>query len=94
MIGAPFREVEFTEMAPDWYRGRSAYAVAVTGTKLDPGTTGLGRFEPEELDAPMSLLDRARFAGRFVAGSAVGFVFVPIGAALALRERLARARRS
>jgi MPBQ/MSBQ methyltransferase len=94
MQSAPFDDIAFTRLAPDWYRGRSAYAVAVTGTKLEPGATGLGRLVPEELDAPMGVLDRARFAGRFVVGSAVGALFVPIGAALALRERLLRARRA
>jgi MPBQ/MSBQ methyltransferase len=94
MQSSPVSELEFTELAPDWYRGRSPYAIAVTGTKEEPGATGLGRFEPEELDAPMSPLHRVRFAGRFVAGSAVAALFVPIGAALALRERLARARRA
>jgi stringent starvation protein B len=41
----------------------------------------------------MTLADRLRFAGRFVLGSAAGATFVPIGAVLALRARLARARR-
>ena len=44
----------------------------------------------EERDAPLTLAGRARFAGRFVLGSAAGLVFVPIGAVLALRARLAR----
>jgi hypothetical protein len=45
---------------------------------------------PEARDAPLTLAGRARFAARFVVGSAAGFVFVPIGVALALRARLAR----
>jgi hypothetical protein len=35
---------------------------------------------------------RARFALRFVAGSAAGFAFVPIAAALTLRDRMAARR--
>ena len=82
-------------MAPDWYRGRSPYAVAITGTKPAPGASPLGRSAPaEDRAAPMTLADRARFAGRFVLGSAAGALFVPLGAALALRERLTRARRA
>jgi MPBQ/MSBQ methyltransferase len=92
MESAPFFDVEAVVVAPDWYRGRSPYALAVTGTKIEPGATGLGRLVPEERDAPMTVLDRARFAGRFVIGSAAGLVFVPIGAALALRARIAKAR--
>ena len=46
--------------------------------------------EVEDRSAPLTLAGRARFAARFVLGSAAGFVFVPIGAALALRARLAR----
>ena len=45
---------------------------------------------PEDRAAPLTLAGRARFAARFVLGSAAGLVFVPIGAALALRARLAR----
>ena len=45
----------------------------------------------ERRDAPLTLAGRARFAGRFVLGSAAGLAFVPIGAALALRARLAPA---
>jgi MPBQ/MSBQ methyltransferase len=94
MQSSPFFEIEFTELAPDWYRGRSAYALAVTGTKNDPGGTDLGRFSNEDREAPIGLLGRVRFACRFVAGSAVGALFVPIGAVLALRARLTRKRRA
>ena len=48
------------------------------------------RSRAEDREAPLTLAGRARFAARFVLGSAAGFVFVPIGAALALRARLAR----
>jgi MPBQ/MSBQ methyltransferase len=97
---AGFADVRVQALAPDWYRGRSIYAVAVTGR--NPGSdlafqqtgfrnAGLQDLTPVEArDAPLTLAGRARFAARFVLGSAAGLVFVPIGAALALRARLAR----
>ena len=33
---AGFADVEVHALAPDWYRGRSVYAVAVTGTRRGP----------------------------------------------------------
>jgi hypothetical protein len=45
---------------------------------------------PEDRAAPLTLAGRIRFAARFVLGSLAGLAFVPIGAALALRARLAR----
>jgi len=93
---AGFEDVEVHTLAPDWYRGRSAYAVAVSGTKR-PGSdlaiqhrAGLQDLTPEDREAALTLAGRVRFAGRFVLGSAAGFAFVPIGAVLALRARLAR----
>jgi MPBQ/MSBQ methyltransferase len=74
---AGFDEVATHALAPDWYRGRSTYAVAVTGVKRAAGASpaaGVPRPEP-----PVS---RARFAARFVAGSAAGAAFIPIGAVL------------
>jgi len=44
----------------------------------------------ERVDEPMTPARRLRFVARFLAGSAAGAVFVPIAAALALRERLGR----
>jgi len=97
---AGFCDVRVQALAPDWYRGRSTYALAITGTK--PGSdlasqqTGNRNAAlqdltpPERREAPLTLAGRARFAGRFVVGSAAGLVFVPIGAALALRAKLAR----
>jgi MPBQ/MSBQ methyltransferase len=86
---AGFEDVELHALAPDWYRGRSVYAVAVTGVKRG-ATPALPPAVAEERTAPMTLAGRVRFAARFVLGSAAGFAFVPIGAALALRARLAR----
>ena len=97
---AGFTDVRVQALAPEWYRGRSTYALAITGTH--PGSdlaiqhsgnrfAGLQDLTPPEArDAPLTLAGRARFAVRFVLGSAAGLAFVPIGAALALRARLAR----
>jgi MPBQ/MSBQ methyltransferase len=86
---AGFADVELREIAPDWYRGRSPYAVAVSGRKPAPGPSPLRLPEPaERVDAPLGALGRLRFAGRFALGSLAGLAFVPVGAALALRERL------
>jgi MPBQ/MSBQ methyltransferase len=91
---AGFEDVQVHALAPDWYRGRSVYAVAVSGVKRGAGGAGIPpaglAAAPEDRDAPLTLAGRARFAARFVLGSAAGFVFVPIGAALALRARLTR----
>jgi MPBQ/MSBQ methyltransferase len=88
---AGFEDVQVHALAPDWYRGRSAYAVAVSGVKRGAARKGSDTFlAVEERDAPLTLAGRARFAARFVLGSAAGLAFVPIGAALALRARLAR----
>ena len=97
---AGFTDVRVHVLAPDWYRGRSPYGVAVAGTKAAaepaPETgrarSGAGASPVEDRGAPMTLGDRLRFAGRFVLGSAAGAVFVPIGAVLALRARLAGRR--
>jgi MPBQ/MSBQ methyltransferase len=97
---AGFTDVRVQALAPEWYRGRSIYALAITGTH--PGSdlaiqqtgfrnAGLQDLTPPEArDAPLTLAGRARFAARFVLGSAAGLAFVPIGAVLALRARLAR----
>jgi MPBQ/MSBQ methyltransferase len=88
---AGFADVQVRTIAPDWYRGRGPYAVAVAGTKPRPGPSPAAQASPpaETLDAPMTGAERLRSAGRFVAGSAAGAAFVPIGAALSLRRRLA-----
>ncbi|HEV2820567.1 MAG TPA: methyltransferase domain-containing protein [Solirubrobacteraceae bacterium] len=46
----------------------------------------------DHVDAPLTVREKLRFAGRFVVGSAAGAAFVPIAAALTARERLARRR--
>jgi MPBQ/MSBQ methyltransferase len=90
---AGFADVRVEVLAPDWYRGRSPYAVAVAGSKPAPGPSPLALpAPPEDRTAPLTAAERLRFALRFALGSAAGAVFVPIGAALALRARVARRR--
>jgi len=135
---AGFEDVRVDVIAPEWYRGRSPYGVAVAGTKPAAGAapedaaersgaSGSAERSPvsgaagrsgalgaagrsgasgaagrsgsavasgavEDRGAPMTLADRLHFAGRFVLGSAAGAAFVPIGAVLALRARLASRR--
>jgi MPBQ/MSBQ methyltransferase len=79
---AGFEDVATRALAPDWYRGRSTYAVAVTGVKRGVGPSPAARTpEPEP---PTS---RLRFAARFVLGSLAGAAFVPIGAVLSRLRR-------
>ena len=89
METAGFTDVRARELAPDWYRDqRAPYALAVSGVKPAPGPSPAPVAAPA-VEEPVS---RARFAFRFVAGSAAGFAFVPIAAALTLRDRLAARR--
>jgi MPBQ/MSBQ methyltransferase len=84
---AGFDQVETRAIAPDWYRDhRGPYALAVSGVKPAPGPSPLpAGGEPEDVHAPLTL----KRLVRFLAGAAAGAAFVPIGAALALRARLA-----
>ena len=62
------------ELAPDWYRDqRAPYALAVSGVKPAPGPVA-GAAAAPPVEEPVS---RARFAFRFVAGSAAGFAVRP-----------------
>ena len=75
-------------MAPD---GEAPYALAMRGVKPAAGPSPL-ELEPkrEDLSAPLGLVGRLRFAGRFALGSLAGAAFVPVGIVLGLRARLAR----
>jgi MPBQ/MSBQ methyltransferase len=87
---AGFEDVSVTAVAPGWYRDpRSQYAVAVSGRKAVAGESPAGASggAVEDVREPMGWRRRAVFAGRFVLGSLAGFVFVPVGAVLALRRR-------
>ena len=92
---AGFADVTAVELAPPWYRSRRApYALAVSGRKPAPGRSPLAPPAPAERAlAPMRPAERVRSALRFGVGSLAGALFVPLGAALALRHRL-RARRA
>jgi MPBQ/MSBQ methyltransferase len=88
MEAAGFTDIQVRELAPDWYRDRRApYALAVSGVKPAPGPSPAP--PPAPAEEPTS---RVRFAARFVAGSAAGAAFIPIAAALALRDRIAARR--
>ncbi len=88
MEAAGFTDVRVSELAPPWYRDRRGpYALAVSGVKPAPGASPAP--PPAPAEAPVG---RLRFAGRFVAGSAAGAVFIPIAVALMLRDRLAARR--
>lgn len=65
--------------------GRARGGVLAAGASDRPSTA-------DHVDAPLTVREKLRFAGRFVAGSAAGAAFVPIAAALTARERLARRR--
>ena len=86
---AGFDDVTTTALAPRWYSDRRApYALAVRGSKRNPGPSPAAQLaRPEE--PPVGPL---RFAARFVLGSAAGAAFVPIAAVLSLRARRAGRR--
>ena len=90
---AGFEDIAVTHHAPAWYRGREPYALAIAGVVPAAGASPLAPSlgaPSERLTEAMSLRRRLSFAGRFVLGSAAGFVFVPRGAFLSLRSRLRR----
>jgi MPBQ/MSBQ methyltransferase len=91
---AGFARVEVREVAPDWYRGATPYAVVVAGVKPAPGASplALAAAPAEDLRAPLTPAGRLRTAARFLAGSAAGAAFVPIAAVLSLRARRGRHR--
>jgi MPBQ/MSBQ methyltransferase len=91
-VAAGFADIATAYVAPAWHRGtRGPYGLAIAGIKPAPGCASLKLAEPAEaVDAPMTAARRLQFAARFVVGSAAGAAFVPVGAALALRRRMAR----
>ena len=92
LAAAGFTDMVTAYVAPSWHRDRrSPYGLAIAGTKPAAGPSPLRLPAPRErVDEPMTPARRLRFAARFLAGSAAGAAFVPIAAALALRERLGR----
>jgi MPBQ/MSBQ methyltransferase len=86
---AGFHDIQVAKLAPRWYRDdRAPYAIAVSGTKREPGPSPAAA-QPRHQDPPAGPL---RFAARFVLGSAAGAAFVPIAAVLSLRARRAGRR--
>ena len=86
---AGFEDVVVTHHAPGWYRGRAPYALAIAGVVPGAGASPLAPSlgsAAEALTEGMTLRRRAQFAARFAVGSLAGFVFVPLGAALAARS--------
>ncbi len=57
----------------------------VAGLAVNVYIVGINQLE--DVEEPMDWLRRLTIAGRFVLGSLAGFVFVPVGAVLALRRR-------
>jgi MPBQ/MSBQ methyltransferase len=92
---AGFADVRIVALAPSWYRSeRAPYALAVSGAKPVAGESPLGSSPPRErLRAPAPPLERLRAALRFAVGSLAGAAFLPLAGALALRARIAEARR-
>jgi MPBQ/MSBQ methyltransferase len=91
---AGFEDVRTRYVAPEWYRGeRGPYALAIAGTKETAGPSPIAATAPAaRLSEPLTLSGRLRFAGRFVAGSIAGALFIPVAIALAIRARLAGQR--
>jgi len=81
---AGFTDIEVHRMAPDWFGGE--FAVAIAGRKETPGHSPVALAPPEPPDAPMT----PRRWLRFAAGSVAGLAFVPVALALSLRARLRR----
>ena len=72
--GPASRTSASTSLAPDWYRGRSPYARRRRRHQARAGPPPARRAasRAEDRAAPLTLADRARFAARFVLGSAAG----------------------
>ena len=83
---AGFTGIEVRGMAPAWYTGD--FAVAVAGRKDAAGPSPVALAPPEPSDASMT---PARWV-RFALGSLAGLAFVPVALALTLRARLRRNR--
>jgi hypothetical protein len=86
MTDAGFADVEADFIAPDWTAQQ--YGIAIAGVKPAAGASPAAVRPRESVREPMT----ARRWARWVAGSAAGAVFVPIGALASLRARLRSAR--
>ncbi len=86
MQRAGFADVEATYVAPEWTQ--QSYGLAIAGRTPAAGTSPVTAVPRESVEEPMT----ARRWARWVAGSAAGAVFVPVGAAASLRARRRRPR--
>ena len=85
MERAGFADVETRYVG--WH-GSERYGIAIAGRKPAPGDSPAATPAPaERRQEPMTLRRRLQFAGRFVAGSAAGAAFVPVGVLAALRAK-------
>ncbi len=82
MTAAGFEDVRLEYVAPDWTAQR--YGISIAGVKPGAGPSpAAGAVARESVREPMT----ARRWARWVAGSAAGAVFVPIGAVASLVSR-------
>lgn len=81
MVQAGFADVRSRYVAPDW--SRQQYGLAIAGTKPRAGESPAAARPRESVDEPMT----ARRWARWVAGSAAGAAFVPVGIVASLRAR-------
>lgn len=80
---AGFEDVRVHRFGSPW--GGGAYGIAIAGRRPE-GAPAPAR-APREDPGPLTLAERLKFLGRFVAGSVAGALFVPVGLALNLRAR-------
>jgi MPBQ/MSBQ methyltransferase len=78
---AGFTDVRVRFVAPDW--SQQQYGIAIAGTKPAAGESPARAVARESVDEPMT----ARRWARWVAGSAAGAAFVPVGIVASLRAR-------
>ncbi len=81
MRAAGFDDVRVRFVAPDW--SREQYGIAIAGTKPAAGESPAKVTPRESVDESMT----ARRWARWVAGSAAGAAFVPVGIVASLRAR-------
>jgi MPBQ/MSBQ methyltransferase len=84
MARAGFDDIRATFIAPEW-TGQQ-YGIAIAGRKPKAGPSPAASAPRESVTEPMT----ARRWARWVAGSAAGAVFVPVGALASLRARRRR----
>jgi MPBQ/MSBQ methyltransferase len=81
MAAAGFTDIRTRYVAPDWTRQQ--YGIAIAGRKPAAGPSPAAVTPRESVHEPMT----ARRWARWVAGSAAGAAFVPVGVIASLRAR-------